>query len=311
MSDGRPQVSVVIPTRNRWSLLSRCALRSALAQKEVDIEVIVVDDCSTDETPERLARLEESRLRVIRRDGPGNVSAARNAGVAAARGTWVAFLDDDDVWSPWKLRRQLDVAEPADASYVYAGVVVLDEWMRVVSALEPPTILDLATTMLSRYAIPAGCSNVMTRADLLASCGGFDERLRFFADWDLWLRLSSSGRGAACNELLVGYVRHTQSGLFGTARELESEVERLFRQNGSRGFRADPARLLAWTAWEHRRLGLRTRAARLYLLAARRYRRPEYVPRALAALLGVRRPRMDVTRSLDPDGEPSWLGAYR
>ena len=91
-----PEVTVVIPTSNRWQLLSTCALASADAQVDVDHEVIVVDDGSSDETPARLA--ERHDVRVVRHRTRLGVSRARNSGIAAARGEWIAFLDDDDLW---------------------------------------------------------------------------------------------------------------------------------------------------------------------------------------------------------------------
>ncbi|HWC32537.1 MAG TPA: glycosyltransferase family 2 protein, partial [Actinomycetota bacterium] len=123
-----PEVTVVIPTRDRWSLLATAALPAALVQEDVDLEVVVVDDGSRDETPERLAELTDPRLRVIRNLEPLGVAQARNAGIAAARGRWLAFLDDDDLWSPRKLRTQLDAARAAGASFVYAGVINVDEY---------------------------------------------------------------------------------------------------------------------------------------------------------------------------------------
>src|SRR5688572_3616095 len=106
-----PDVSVVIPTRNRWELLSTGALPSALAQEGVEVEVHVIDEGSSDATSQELERLNEPRVHVIRHDRPHGVAQARNAGIAAARGQWVAFLDDDDIWAPQKLRRQIDTAD--------------------------------------------------------------------------------------------------------------------------------------------------------------------------------------------------------
>src|SRR5216684_3578198 len=122
-----PEVSVVIPTRNRWGLLSRSGLAAALMQKGVDLEIIVVDDGSTDETPGRLAALENPRVRVIRHDQRQGVARARNRGVAEAESEWVAFLDDDDLWSPDKLRRQLELANGSSAGFVYGAAIALDE----------------------------------------------------------------------------------------------------------------------------------------------------------------------------------------
>src|SRR4051794_37222555 len=93
-----PQVSVILPTHNRSSML-RQALRSALDQERVDLEVIVVDDGSTDDTQEVLSRTYDERLSVIHNERPVGVARARNAAISRARGEWVAFLDDDDLWA--------------------------------------------------------------------------------------------------------------------------------------------------------------------------------------------------------------------
>ncbi len=103
-------VSVVIPTRNRSTLLAM-ALRSVFHQQDVELEVIVVDEASTDDTSTMLATIGDARVRVIRNDAPHGVSAARNSGAAEARGEWLAFLDDDDLWAPTKLARQIHAAE--------------------------------------------------------------------------------------------------------------------------------------------------------------------------------------------------------
>src|ERR687896_831399 len=118
-----PDVTVVIPTRSRWDLLSTAALPSALAQEDVEIEVIVVDDGSSDTTPDALAELADPRVRVLRHQRARGVARARNAGIAAARGEWIAFLDDDDLWSPRKLRLQLERAADTKAHVLYTGVI--------------------------------------------------------------------------------------------------------------------------------------------------------------------------------------------
>ena len=94
-------VSVVVPTRNRSALLP-VTLRSVLAQRDVDVEVIVVDGASTDDTPAVLAALADARLRVVWQDAPDGAASARNRGAAEARGEWLAFVDDDDLWSQLK-----------------------------------------------------------------------------------------------------------------------------------------------------------------------------------------------------------------
>lgn len=110
-----PLVSVVIPTHNR-ARLARRAVDSALAQTVSDLEVLVVDDASTDDTAAVLAGYDDPRLRVILRPVVGGGSAARNTGIDASKGRFVAFLDSDDEWLPHKLERQLEVLETSHRS---------------------------------------------------------------------------------------------------------------------------------------------------------------------------------------------------
>jgi glycosyltransferase involved in cell wall biosynthesis len=104
-----PAVSVVIPTRNRPGLVGR-AVGSALAQSFRDLEVVVVLDGADDATAAELDSIDDGRLRVTVLEAARGTAAARNAGVAEARGAWVAFLDDDDEWLPAKLARQMPIA---------------------------------------------------------------------------------------------------------------------------------------------------------------------------------------------------------
>ncbi len=120
------KVSVVIPTHNRTAWLE-LTVRSVLRQHHADLEAIVVDDGSTDDTPELLSRMADPRVRVIRHDSSQGVAASRNHGAAEARGEWIGFVDDDDVWAPDKLARQLDAADATGRTWVYAGVVHVDD----------------------------------------------------------------------------------------------------------------------------------------------------------------------------------------
>jgi glycosyltransferase involved in cell wall biosynthesis len=298
-----PEVSVVIPTRSRWHLLSSAALPSALEQEDVELEVIVVDDGSQDETPARLAELGDPRLVVIRHDASRGVAVARNAGIRAARGRWVSFLDDDDLWSPRKLRAQVDSADAAGAVFAYSAGGGLDAAWNV---------------------IWCGCSNVMARADVVGELGGFDERLVQLADWDLWIRLTLSGPAAATSEVLVGYVMHDESMLLTDRREVFPEMDYLVEKHGSaareHGVALDEALFTRWVARGHRRAGRRAQAARTYLRGARRYRDFGAIPRALLSFAPER--IVDVSRWLgaverrsalrkERVPEPGWVARFR
>src|SRR5512144_711038 len=102
-----PEVTVIIPTRDRPRWLPR-TLVSALAQRGIEAETIIVDDGSSTPVAERLTPAALSRVRVVRHPRPLGVAEARNRGIAEARTNWVAFLDDDDIWAPTKLSRDLE-----------------------------------------------------------------------------------------------------------------------------------------------------------------------------------------------------------
>jgi glycosyltransferase involved in cell wall biosynthesis len=279
---------VVIPTRSRWELLERWALPTALAQ-DVDLEVVVVDDGSTDETAERLAEWTDVRVRVVRRDVSGGMAAARNAGIAAARGHWVAFLDDDDLWSPRKLRTQIDAALQDGAAFAYAAAVAVDRSSTVLGSLYLPPADELAEKLLRACVIPAGCSNVVVRADVLSDVGGFDERFRHLADWDLWLRLSNRP-AVACAEVLVAYVLHPANmhAIDDSSRELDALVRKHATTTPTREVAPDRAGYARWVAGQRSRAGLHRAAASLYLRSALAYRSPGNFARAADALLAKR-----------------------
>jgi glycosyltransferase involved in cell wall biosynthesis len=325
------EVSVVIPTWNRWRLLSRAALPAALAQQGVELEIVVVDDGSTDETPDRLAELatRESRLRIITHRTRRGVAQARNAGIEAARGEWVAFLDDDDLWSPEKLRRQLLAARGANAELVYSGAIVLDTAWRAIEEEPPPSPSELARTLLSRNLVPAGCSNVMVTRELLRRHAGFDEQLYQLADWDLWLRLALDARVACTPEPLVGYATHPENMVIETRSDVLQELEYLRRKHDavSRAYDVEFDRLwlTRWVAGSNRRAGRRLRASALYLRAGLEHRSRRdvvrsgtvlarrLVPSFVARLVFSARARRRAAGSgvSDVPSDPDWLHAYR
>ena len=319
-----PEVSVVIPTRSRWHLLSTAALPAALEQTDVDVEVIVVDDGSQDETPSRLAELDDPRLKVVRHDTALGVAVARNAGIAAARGRWVSFLDDDDLWSPRKLRAQIDSADAAGAVFAYSAGGGLDASRRFLFAVPPPDPATVTERLLQWNVIWCGCSNVLARSDVVAQLGGFDEQLVQLADWDLWIRLALAGRAAATSDVLVGYVMHDESMLLTDRREVFPEMDHLVEKHGeaarAHGVELDRALFTRWVARGHRLAGRRAQAARTYLRGAWRYRDLGAIPRAVLSLAPER--VVDVSRTLggverrstlrkDRVPEPDWVARFR
>ncbi|MFL5885664.1 MAG: glycosyltransferase family 2 protein [Thermoleophilaceae bacterium] len=314
-------VSVVIPTHNRWPQMRR-TLDGALGQTGVEHEVIVVDDCSSDGTSEGLAGIENDRLRFLRHEQNRGVAAARNTGIEAARHEWLAFLDDDDLWAPSKLRTQLDAAAATGAVMAYSSALVVNDRHEVIGLREAPAPGELMERLIPGNALPAGASNVLARTDAVRAAGGFDERLHQLADWDMWLRLLDEGAAAAVDEPLLAYVYHPESMLITDERNLVDEFDHLAEKHRAltKRYRIEFDRpgLWNWMAWGASRSGHRFRATGGYLRAAAGYavRGPrtwglESLRDAGRALLG--RELMDESRGAGPDAaaEPEWLALYR
>jgi hypothetical protein len=255
-------VSVIIPTRDRAPLLTT-ALRSALAQECVTAEVIVVDDGSAPAVAAHVRDL-DGRVTVHRHADPSGVSAARNTGIAAAGGRWIAFLDDDDAWAPTKLARQLAAASESDRNWVYAGYVDVDADLELLAGTPPPDPDEVMDLLTSHNSVPASASSVVVRAAALAQAGDFDVGLHVHEDWDLWIRLARLGPPACAPEPLVALRWHSanrSSQMAAMLRELPVIARR-------HDIAVDYPRHLRWAAWTAWRSGRRGTAARWYLSAA-------------------------------------------
>jgi glycosyltransferase involved in cell wall biosynthesis len=319
----RPVVTVVIPTRDRVGLLTSHAVPSALGQEDVSLEVIVVDDGSTDGTAAAVEAIGDKRLKLLRHTQPGGVSAARNTGIAAAAGTWIAFLDDDDLWSPRKLRAQLDAAEAIGSRWVYAASFVVDEQTRPLYAHPMPDAAAIAVALESGNVVPAGPSNVMVRADLMRQVGDFDVTLAQGEDWDVWLRLAKTEQPAVCDEVLVATLSHGERSIHRYPTDVLDHVFRMLRKHRPLT-RSDKLGATEWLAGQHRQAGHSLRASALHLRAAILYRSPGNLLAALGVLGGERGTRLTSALLLRARGvshlergnpsvidEPDWLARYR
>lgn len=201
-----PRVSVVIPTYNRATVLPR-ALDSALTQTFTDLEVVVVVDGSTDGTTELLRTVDDPRLRWIEQPNAG-LPSARNTGIDAATGEWLAFLDDDNEWHPTYLEAQLATAARTGASVVYAqGIESDDPEARPRPRATPDG--DVAATM-TRHGWPF-ITAVMVRRALANAVGRFEPTLRSHEDIDFLVRLALEVPFAATPRPLM--TRHRPDGM--------------------------------------------------------------------------------------------------
>jgi glycosyltransferase involved in cell wall biosynthesis len=195
-------VSVVIPTHNRPDML-REAVASVRAQTFTDYEIIVVCNGSTPEDLAKYVAIPDIRLLVTNRKGIG---LALNIGIEAARGEWVAFLDDDDLWEPNKLKIQLQVADSAHAEVVFCDTVNFGNGHKTIAPIRPPPSLSTREAfLLANYG--GGCSATMVRRSALLAVGGFDES-HVSPDWDLWMRLSWHFKITWADAFLVRYRYH-------------------------------------------------------------------------------------------------------
>jgi glycosyltransferase involved in cell wall biosynthesis len=184
-------ISVIIPSRNRPQML-REAVASVLSQTFPYVEIIIVltgGDAATTDAAHELS--ERTGVKVIATE-PLGISATRNRGLADATGEWVSFLDDDDLWLPDKLERQMEMANLTGADVVTTNWVIFDEtgdieqW-RPTGANPLPKGLSYAEAFILNNFGSVGCL-IRTRA--LRSLGGFDVSLKAGEDWDMWRRLS-------------------------------------------------------------------------------------------------------------------------
>jgi len=191
---GQLAVSVVVPTRNRPAMLER-ALRSVLAQTFLDFEVVVVDDGSTPPAADVVERLCDPRLRLLRFDPGRGAGAARNAGIAEARGEWIAFLDDDDEWLPEKLSVQMARVESASdprMAVVYSYCEHLDATgKRRVRPKQPLPEGDVFAGLVKNLRARTPSVYLIKRSALV-TVGGFDDVMPSADDLDLWFRLADA-----------------------------------------------------------------------------------------------------------------------
>ncbi len=200
-----PLVSVIIPTHNRLSMVSR-AVESALDQTYGRLEVIVVDEGSNDGTFDRLKRHPDSRMQIIRTDHRG-VSAARNAGLSKAAGTFVAFLDSDDVFHRRKLeicvRHLLRYPELAFVHTFWADQAG-EEGERTI--VRPHAKGDVRHDLF--MFTPIEIYTVVARKDALEAAGLFDTEMRLAEDYDLLCRLALLGAAGLIEQPLTDKLIH-------------------------------------------------------------------------------------------------------
>ncbi|AAL80893.1 glycosyl transferase [Pyrococcus furiosus DSM 3638] len=186
----RPTVSVIIPTHNRAKLLKR-AIISVLNQTFEDFEIIVVDDASSDNTPNIIESIKDSRIRYIRLEKNSGAPTARNIGIKKARGKFIALLDDDDEWLPRKLEVQVKKFNELEKKFgvVYGGFYYVSQQNeRIIGKRLPRFRGNVYGELLKENFI--GSPTVLIRRECFKKAGLFDPKLPSSQDWDMWVRIA-------------------------------------------------------------------------------------------------------------------------
>lgn len=223
--EANPLVSVILPTYNRAATLDR-AVQSVLSQSYQNLELLLVDDGSTDETAAYVATLQDERLQYLQQEQNQGVAAARNAGIAAAKGQLIAFLDSDDAWMPDKLSRQVAQMQraPKRVGLLYTGLVV-EHADGKIETWRPQKRGYVLGEMLQRNIVHYGTSSTMIRAEAAEVVGGFDTTWPANEDHDFWVRIARFYEFDFDPEPLAVY------DLGGTNQEVEGKRSARFSRN--------------------------------------------------------------------------------
>lgn len=203
------KISVIIPTYNRADKIEK-SIRSVLNQTYSDMEVLVVDDASTDNTRDVVCSIQDERVRYIRLEQNGGASAARNAGVSFADTEWIAFHDSDDAWRFDKLEKQIqyrDLHPEYDLIYTAYVLHLANEEDIYVPGSMPVECLqgDMYNLLLKGNTI--GAPTILMRKAVFEEVNGFDTTWKSLEDWDFVLRISKNHKIGYVNEILLDAYR--------------------------------------------------------------------------------------------------------
>ncbi len=219
-----PTISVVIPVYNGAKTI-RETIASVLAQSFEDLEVLVINDGSTDETGEIVQRIADPRLKLLNYPNAG-LAASRNRGIHRAKGEYISFIDADDLWTPDKLAAQYQALQEhpqAQVAYSWTDWIDLDDRL-----IRPAARLSFEGRVYEYLVLLdfLGCgSNPLIRREFLLHVGGFDESLPAAEDWDLWIRLAAQGEFVCVRSPQILY------------RQVPNSMSRHTKRQGNAGLR--------------------------------------------------------------------------
>ena len=189
MKKENPLISVIIPTYNREHFL-KDAIESVLSQTYNNLELIIVDDGSVDNTQQLVQKFTDKRINYIRQEHKG-ASTARNRGIQEVKGEYIAFLDSDDIWLPKKIEKQLKIFRESKLSpgIVYAGVQYIDSHSNRKKQRKLSNYRGKILRQLLRKNIAGIGSTILVKRECFKKCGLFDESLSSRVDLDMLIRI--------------------------------------------------------------------------------------------------------------------------
>lgn len=223
----RPDITIVVPTRNRAGVVRRLLHQLAHLEPGPAYEVIVIDEASSDRTPELLEEYADQHgFRVVRHDPPKRLPGARNAGLELASAPWIAWIDDDDLTSPDRLRRQWEALTSSDARWSCAARVDVDDALDIIGVRRCPPAEGLLPALLRFNVLPTAAQGLLVDTQLARDLGGYDVSLDSAEDWEFCIRLAAAAPVHFLDEPLVGYRTGVESMSTNTAR-MEDAIRRV------------------------------------------------------------------------------------
>ena len=207
-----PAVSVIIPTYNRADILPR-AINSILSQTYDDLEIIIIDDGSSEDIQSVLESIKSGKLKLIKHTENRGIAAARNTGIRASDSKYIALLDNDDEWLPEKLEMQIKLmeTEPAETAISDTGFInIIKNKSYYIPGFEQRNKnSNIYRSIISKHFILP--STILLRRECFLSTGIFDENIPVFDDWDYFFRILNKYRIKSINEPLIRRYHHTDN----------------------------------------------------------------------------------------------------
>lgn len=221
-------ISVIIPTYNRAHLLKR-AINSVLNQTYKDIEVIIVDDCSEDNTKEVVNSIESKKIRYIRLENNSGACKARNVGIKKSSGEYIAFLDSDDEWCPDKLEKQYNYLIMNESNIVVCNYNY-EKWNKTKLAMRKSNNFITYDELLYKNYVTTGA--ILTKKSILEDVGFFDESMPRYQDWELALRISKKYKIGFMDEPLLT-LHYQQNSITNSTSKKKKYIalEKMYKEN--------------------------------------------------------------------------------